>query len=88
MSTSKLCLIGLLFTIITVTCEQNCYEKLGIDTKATTKEIQRSFRKLATKYHPDKIQGTEEEKLKSEKKFKELARCYEILSNDEERKKI
>jgi len=80
-------LIGLLIAMTPTTCDQNCYEKLGVDKQASTKEIQKVFRKLAMKYHPDKIQGTEEEKLKSENKFKELARCYEILSNEDERKK-
>jgi len=83
---SIFCLITLLFSI-TIVSSENCYEKLGVDKSASTKEIQKVFRRLAVKYHPDKIQGSKEEKLKSEQKFKELARCYEILSNEEERKK-
>jgi len=86
MSTITLYVITLIFSITIVSCD-NCYEKLGVDKQASTKEIQKVFRKLAIKYHPDKIQGSAEEKLKSEQKFKELARCYEILSNEEERKK-
>lgn len=77
----------ILFYVVALTCGENCYEKLGVDKSASTKEIQKVFRRLAMKYHPDKIQGSEEEKQKAETKFKELARCYEILSNEEERKK-
>ena len=43
------------------------------------KEIKKSYRKLALKYHPDKCNGKDE-------KFKEINEVYSVLSNDEKRK--
>ena len=55
---------------------KNCYEKLEVPTDSPERIIKRQFRKLAAKYHPDKIKD-ENEKKKAEEKFKELASCYE-----------
>jgi len=57
---------------------------LGISTDANERQIKKAFRKLALKYHPDKVK--EDDKEKSEEKFKELAHCYELLSDEEQRK--
>ena len=57
------------------TKQKNCYDKLGISTDANERQIKKAFRKLALKYHPDKVK--EAEKEKAEEKFKELAHCYE-----------
>jgi len=58
------------------------YETLGVSRNATQDEIQRSYRKLARKYHPDinKEPGAEE-------KFKEINEAYEVLKDPEKRKK-
>lgn len=45
-----------------------------------------AYRELAKIHHPDKVQG-EEEKLKSEKIFQEVAEAYEVLGDDELRAK-
>eukprot|EP00484_Ammonia_sp_Unknown_P024562 CAMPEP_0197028848 /NCGR_PEP_ID=MMETSP1384-20130603/8437_1 /TAXON_ID=29189 /ORGANISM="Ammonia sp." /LENGTH=409 /DNA_ID=CAMNT_0042457913 /DNA_START=118 /DNA_END=1347 /DNA_ORIENTATION=+ len=65
--------------------QKNCYEKLGVPTDAHEKVIKKAFRKLALKYHPDKVK--EEDREASEAKFKELAHCYEILSDKDQRQK-
>lgn len=49
------------------------YDILGVSKTASSKEIQRAYRKLALQHHPDK--GGDEEK------FKELGKAYECLSD-------
>lgn len=57
------------------------YEILGIQRAAAQDEIQRAYRKLARKYHPDvnKSAGAED-------KFKEINEAYEVLKDPEKRK--
>jgi curved DNA-binding protein len=59
------------------------YKTLGIDKKASQDEVKKAYRKLAVKYHPDKNQGDKT----AEAKFKEVAEAYEVLSDQEKRKK-
>ncbi len=59
------------------------YKILGINRNATAEEIKKAFRKLAVKYHPDKNPGDK----KAEERFKEINEAYDVLSNDEKRKK-
>jgi len=54
------------------------YEILGIQKNATKDEVKKAFRKLATKYHPDKKTG-------DETKFKEISEAYSTLSDDKKR---
>lgn len=56
---------------------RNYYHILGIDRKASELEIKKSYRKLATKFHPDKNEGD----TFFESRFKEIQEAYEILSN-------
>ncbi len=63
--------------------EKNYYNVLGIDKKATAKEVKKAYRKLASKYHPDKNNGDK----KSESKFKEILTAYQVLSDEDKRKK-
>lgn len=59
------------------------YTVLGVEKTASKDEIKKAFRKLALKYHPDKTKGDK----KSTEKFKEVNEAYEVLSDDEKRKK-
>jgi len=63
--------------------ETEYYDILGVKPDATEIEIKKAYKKLAIKYHPDKNQGNKE----AENKFKEISGAYEVLSDDEKRKK-
>jgi len=58
------------------------YSILGVDRKASPKEIKKAFRKLAREYHPD-VNGGDEG---AADKFKELSEAHEVLSDPEKRK--
>ena len=57
------------------------YEILGVQKGADSDTIKKSYRKIAMKYHPDKNPNDSE----AEKKFKEAAEAYSILSDDQKR---
>lgn len=59
------------------------YEVLEVSPDATPEEIKKSFRKLALKYHPDRNGNSDE----SKQKFMRLVEAYEVLSNEQSRKK-
>ena len=60
------------------------YGVLGLSKKATQKEIKSAYRKLALKYHPDKV--GEDEKEKAEEIFVRVSEAYAILSDEDKRK--
>ena len=63
------------------------YDTLGISRDASETEIKKAYRKLAMKYHPDRIKTSDEKtKAESEEKFKEISHANEILSNPEKRR--
>jgi curved DNA-binding protein len=60
------------------------YEILGVSPSASKKDIQQTYRQLARKYHPDVNPGNKE----TEEKFKAINEAYQVLSNEEQRKKF
>jgi molecular chaperone DnaJ len=60
---------------------QNYYEILGVAKDAGDDDIRSAYRKLALQYHPDKNPDNPE----AERKFKEVAEAYEVLSKKDKR---
>jgi curved DNA-binding protein len=58
------------------------YKILGVDKHASQKDIQKAYRKLARKHHPDINPGDSS----AEEKFKEINEANEVLSDPEKRK--
>lgn len=56
------------------------YEVLGVAKTATSEEIQKAYRRLAAKTHPDANPDPE-----ASEKFKELSAAYELLSDESKR---
>lgn len=56
------------------------YEILGINPKASKKEIQAAYKEAIKKYHPDKLSHLGEEfSILANKKFIEIQNAYDIL---------
>ena len=66
--------------------KRDYYETLGIERNASDDEIKKAFRKLARVHHPDVHTGDQQKKV-SEEKFKEINEAYEILSDQEKRRR-
>ena len=64
---------------------QDFYNILGVSKTTDQKELKKAYRRLARKYHPDLHPG--KKKAGMEKKFKELNEAYEVLGDEESRKK-
>ncbi len=59
------------------------YQILGVDATATDNEIKKAYRKMATKYHPDKVAHLGEDlRLMAEEKFKAVNAAYQALKQD------
>lgn len=56
------------------------YRVLGIDSSATDDEVKKAYRKMAMKYHPDRVAGMSEElQRNAAEQMKEINEAYEII---------
>lgn len=60
------------------------YEILDVDRKASADEVQKAYRKLAKKLHPDLNPGNKD----SENRFKEVSTAYDLLSDPTKRQRF
>src|SRR5260370_1728776 len=60
---------------------QEYYENLKTDRKASARDIRKSYRRLARKYHPDLNPGDKA----AEDRFKKLQEAYDVLSDPKKR---
>ena len=58
----------------------NPYTVLGVDPGATEEEIKKAYKRLASKYHPDKHVNSPDQAQMAEK-FKELQEAYNMLTS-------
>lgn len=59
------------------------YRILEIDPDATDDEVRRAYRKMAVKYHPDKVATLGEDVQKAaEEKFKAVSQAYEAICRE------
>lgn len=59
------------------------YQILGVEKKATDKQIKKAYRRLARQFHPDVNPGDDQ----AEDKFKEINEANQVLSDPENRRK-
>lgn len=57
------------------------YKILGVERNASADDIQKAYKKLARKYHPDLNPGDKS----AEEKFKDIGEAYEVLKDQQKR---
>lgn len=60
---------------------EDLYQTLGVNRQSDKDEIQKAYRRLARKYHPDINQNDD----KAREKFKRVQEAYDVLSDPEKR---
>ena len=66
--------------------KRDYYEILGVHKGANEDEVKKSYRKLAMKFHPDRVSTlSDAEKKTAEDKFKELQEAYAVLSDPQKK---
>ena len=63
---------------------QDPYTELGVARGAKAEDVRKAFRKLAKELHPDKNPGN----AKAEERFKRVSAAFDILGDEEKRKKF
>lgn len=60
--------------------DDSVYAVLGLDSSATDDEVKKAYRRLAMKYHPDRVENLGEEvRRNAEEQFKRINQAYETI---------
>jgi DnaJ like chaperone protein len=63
--------------------EDSDYKILEIDQSASEEEIKKAYRKMANKFHPDKVASEDEEVQRAAtEKFKKVQKAYECIKKE------
>lgn len=65
--------------------KEDYYEILGVKPTDSSETIKKSYKKLALKFHPDKV--GDNQKKEYEENFKKINEAYSTLGNEEKRKR-
>jgi len=61
--------------------DEDFYKTLGVARTASKEEVEKAYRRLARKYHPD----LNPDDKKAKEKFQQVQRAYEVLSDSQQR---
>lgn len=61
--------------------KRDYYKILDLTPQATESDIRKAYKKLALKFHPDRVNGGEEDKKQAEKMFRDINDAYSVLSD-------
>lgn len=72
-----------IFAQFKTTGDDSRYRILGITPSATDEEVKKAYRRMAVKYHPDKVATLGEDVRKAaEEKFKSISQAYEAICRE------
>lgn len=59
------------------------YKVLGLESSATDEEVKKAYRRMAMRYHPDKVEGLGEEmKKNATEQFRTINEAYETIKRE------
>lgn len=77
--------LAVLMALLIGASGRDYYDLLQVPRSADEAQIKRAYRKIALKYHPDKVQGSEQEKKEAAQKFADISHAYEVLTDAKKR---
>jgi DnaJ-class molecular chaperone len=66
--------------------KKDYYKILEVSNNANDQDLRKGFKKLASKWHPDKNTGSDEQREIAEKLFKDINEAYTVLGDPEKRR--